>query len=68
MTAPSHTDYIAGTSGESKITFQTGDQTMKTANIALENEYTLDQLIELADITNDDHETPWEAFNDEIDT
>jgi hypothetical protein len=41
---------------------------MKTANIALENEYTLDQLIELADFTNDDHETPWEAFNDEIDT
>jgi hypothetical protein len=40
---------------------------MGYANEQFEVEYTLDSLVELADISNDDDHTPWEAFNDEID-
>jgi len=41
---------------------------MDYANQQPETEYSLDQAVELAEAVNDDHYTPWEAFNDEIDT
>jgi hypothetical protein len=40
---------------------------MGYANEQFEVEYTLDSLVVLADISNDDDHTPWEAFNGEID-
>jgi hypothetical protein len=39
---------------------------MGYANEQSEVEYTLDQLIEPAVVTNEDDHTPWEALNDEI--
>ena len=41
---------------------------MDYANSQPEVEYTLDQAVEFAESANDDEFTPWEAFNDEIDT
>lgn len=41
---------------------------MENTNQQPEDEFTLDQAIELAESANDEHYTPWETFNDEIDT
>ena len=41
---------------------------MENTNQQPEVEYTLDQAVELAESANDEQYTPWETFNDEIDT
>ena len=40
---------------------------MGIANEPFEADYTLDQLLELTLPADDEHDTPWETFNDEID-
>ncbi len=40
---------------------------MGIANEQFEADYTLDQLVELTISADDDHDTPWETLNDEID-
>jgi hypothetical protein len=41
---------------------------MGYADEQFEAEYTLEQLVELVAVTTDEDDTPWEAFNEEIDT